>query len=83
LPPVVEKEELTWIRGLDQVALCKPEAPYKYGRCFCEICGTSLDEIRSEEDSFPIAVNALDTALSLRTQFHEFVAEKPAWCQIC
>lgn len=83
MPPVVEKEELTWTRGLDQVALFKPEAPYKYGRCCCEICGTSLGESLSKEDSFPIAANALDTALSLRTQFHEFVAEKPARYEVC
>ena len=79
----VKKEELTWIRGKDQVARYQPEAPYKYGRCFCKICGTSLGEILSEEDSFPIAANALDTETGLKNQFHEFVSEKPAWYEIC
>ena len=79
----VKKEDLTWIRGKDQVALYQPEAPYKYGRCFCKICGTSLGEILSEEDSFPIAANALDTETGLKNQFHEFVSEKPAWYEIC
>ncbi|NNE83107.1 MAG: GFA family protein [Alphaproteobacteria bacterium] len=79
----VKKEDLKWIRGKEQVALYQPEPPYKYGRCFCRICGTSLGEILSEEDSFPIAANALDTELGLKNQFHEFVAEKPSWSDIC
>ena len=57
----IRREHLNWIQGKDQVALYQPEAPYKYGRCFCKNCGTSLGEILSEEDSFPIAANALDT----------------------
>ena len=79
----VEKADLTWIQGKDRVALYRPTAPYKYGRCFCEICGTSLGEILSDEDSFPIPANAFDTGLTLRNQFHEFVSEKPAWSDIC
>lgn len=79
----VKKVDLRWVSGKDQVALYKPEAPYKYGRCFCKNCGTSLGEILSEEDSFPIAVNALDTEISLKNQFHEFVVEKPSWYEIC
>ena len=70
-------------RGKEEVALYQPEAPYKYGRCFCRICGTSLGEILSEEASFPISAQAIDTDLGLRNQFHEFVAEKPGWYEIC
>lgn len=77
-----KKADLTWVTGKDQVALYRPQAPYKYGRCFCKICGTSLGEILSEEDSFPIAANALDTEISLKNQFHEFVTEKPSWYEI-
>ncbi|WP_248156386.1 GFA family protein [Roseibium sediminicola] len=79
----VRKEHLTWIKGKDQVALYQPQAPYKYGRCFCKTCGSSLGEILSEEDSFPIAANALDTDIGTRNKFHEFVAEKPSWYEIC
>ena len=79
----VKKEDLVWHRGRDQVALFQPEAPYKYGRCFCRNCGTSLGEILSEEDSFPIAAHAIDTEIALRNQFHEHVAEKPVWYEIC
>lgn len=79
----VKKTDLKWIQGQDQVALYQPEPPYKYGRCFCKVCGTSLGEILSDEDSFPIAANALDSEFALKNQFHEFVNEKPSWYEIC
>ncbi len=78
----VKREDLKWIQGKDHVALYQPAPPYKYGRCFCRICGTSLGEILSGEDSFPIAANAFDTELGLKNQFHEYVSEKPSWCEI-
>ncbi len=79
----VKRESLKWIQGKEHVVRYQPDPPYKYARCFCKICGTSLGEILSEEDSFPIAANALDGALDLRNKFHEFVAEKPSWYEIC
>lgn len=79
----VNKDDLEWIAGKDQVQLFAPTAPYKYGRCFCKTCGTSLGEILSEEDSFPITANVLDTDPVVRNRFHEFVAEKPDWYSIC
>lgn len=79
----IKKKDLKWIQGREYVQLFEPIAPYKYGRCFCKTCGTSLGEILSGEDSFPIAANALDGNLDLKNQFHEFVAEKPSWYEIC
>lgn len=79
----IKKADLIWGQGRDNVALYQPDAPYKYGRCFCKTCGTSLGEILSEEDSFPIAANALDDDFGLTNQFHEFVSEKPEWSLIC
>ena len=78
----VRKQDVRWIQGRENVETYQPDAPYKYGRCFCRTCGTSLGEILSDEDSFPIAANALDDEISIRNQFHEFVAEKPAWLAI-
>ncbi|WP_444518279.1 GFA family protein [Roseobacter insulae] len=79
----IKKDDLKWIEGRDLVQLFAPVAPYKYGRCFCKTCGTSLGEILSEAESFPIAANTLDGDLDLQNRFHEFVAEKPAWSHIC
>ncbi|WP_366942100.1 GFA family protein [uncultured Litoreibacter sp.] len=79
----VKQEDLRWIAGKDCVQVFVPTAPYKYARCFCKVCGTSLGEILSPEDSFPIAVNALDGDIELTNQSHEFVGEKPSWYTIC
>ncbi|WP_422025419.1 GFA family protein [Pyruvatibacter mobilis] len=78
----IKKADLTWVSGRDNVAVYAPEAPYQYARCFCKTCGTSLGEILSEEDSFPISAHTLDTPLEITNTFHEFVAEKPTWSQI-
>ena len=75
----VKKDSLRWVSGKDQVSLYQPQAPFKYGRCFCKICGTSLGEILSDEDSFPISANAFDGNLGLRVQFEEHAGDKPAW----
>jgi len=79
----VKKESLKWIQGRDHVQLFEPASPYKYVRCFCGICGTSLGEILSDDESFPISANTLDGEIGLRNRFHEFVAEKPSWLEIC
>ena len=78
----VKKDDLTWVQGRDQVRRYEPVVPYTYPRCFCGTCGTSLGEILSEDDSFPIAANCLDDDVGLKPRFHEFVAEKPAWYDI-
>ncbi len=79
----VKRKDLKWLQGQEHVMLYQPAPPYKYCRCFCKVCGTSLGEILSKEDSFPIAANALDGGLELKNQFHEFVVEKPSWYEIC
>ena len=78
----VRRDTLRWVQGQDQVRVYEPESPYTYRRCFCGTCGTSLGEILSQEDTFPIAANTLDTPIDLQNRFHEFVAEKPAWLGI-
>ncbi len=78
-----KREDLVWVQGKHDVGIYQPKAPYKYGRCFCKHCGSSLGEILSEEDSFPIAANALDDEVDVQVSFHEFVSEKPSWYDIC
>ncbi|MCJ8324310.1 MAG: GFA family protein [Rhizobiales bacterium] len=79
----VKKEDLKWVQGKEQVVVFQPHPPYKYERCFCKLCGTSLGEILSDLASFPIAANALDSGLDVKNSHHEFVDEKPAWYKIC
>jgi hypothetical protein len=79
----VKKEDLKWIQGKEHIEVFQPQAPYKYERSFCKICGTSLGEILSDMDSFPIAANTIDTELAVENSLHEFVDEKPGWYEIC
>ena len=75
----VRGADLRWVQGREDVSMHAPESPYKYGRCFCRHCGTSLGEILSEAESFPISAHALDDDAGLEVAFHEFTAEKPSW----
>lgn len=79
----VKKSSLTWLEGKEKIQVFKAAKPYVYDRCFCAVCGSSLGEIKSDEDSFPIAANALDGEFDLKNQSHEFVGEKPSWYEIC
>lgn len=78
----VKQGDVTWLQGRELVTRYIPEPPYKYERCFCSRCGTSFGEILSDEETFAISANALDGDLGLKVKFHEFVAEKPGWCEI-
>lgn len=79
----VKAADFRWIAGQDLVQRHAPGAPYKYVRSFCRACGSALGEIGSDADSFPVAANLLDDDPGVRPRFHEFVAEKPAWYDIC
>ena len=79
----VDRATFRWIGGQDMVARYEPDPPHKFARCFCRRCGTALGELDSPEPSFPIPANCLDDDPGVRNRFHEFVAEKPAWYEIC
>lgn len=79
----VRRDTFSWIAGEANVERYGPAAPYRFVRSFCRTCGTALGEIGSEAESFPIAAHCLDDDPQVRNRFHEFVAEKPAWYDIC
>lgn len=68
--------------GRDKIATYKAVAPYKYDRCFCSVCGSSLGEVLSGSKSFPVSANCFDGELGIENQFHEFTSEKPNWLKI-
>ncbi|WP_421933491.1 GFA family protein [Phenylobacterium sp.] len=78
----VRRETFRWVAGEELVAVYAPEAPFKHARRFCRRCGSSLGEAGADADAFPIAAHSLDDDPGVRIRFHEFVAEKPAWCEI-
>ncbi len=79
----VKRDSFTLVSGTDFITTFSPADPYKYNRCFCSRCGTSLGEVTSSSDSFPIAANCFDDKLDMGNRFHEFVKEKPDWYSIC
>ncbi len=80
---IIKKDSLIMTSGEEFVATYLPEEGYKYKRNFCRKCGTSLGEIISSEEMFPIPANTIDGDLPLPNSFHEFVSEKPNWYEIC
>lgn len=80
---LVNKDTVKITQGKEFIATYVPEEGYKYKRNFCKNCGTSLGEIISEDEMFPIPANAIDSKLTLKNTFHEFVSEKPEWYEIC
>jgi hypothetical protein len=79
----VNRTSFSLLAGACSIATYKPRPPYKYERCFCSHCGTSLGEITSSSESFPIAANCFDDELAIANRFHEFIKEKPSWYDIC
>ena len=76
---MIRRDTLTWVSGKESVAAYVPGEPFKYTRCFCSQCGSSLGEILSEEEKFPIAANSLDADPQIKVWFHEHAASRPSW----
>ena len=76
---IVDSSTFSWIAGKEFVAEYSPEKPFKYDRCFCNQCGSSLGEVLSEDDKFPVAANSLDSDPNIEVTLHEHVASKPTW----
>ena len=67
------------LSGRDKIKAFPPVPPFMYPRMFCVVCGTSLGELTSGEEMFPIPANCFDDDLGLPIRFHDHVADKPAW----
>lgn len=79
----VERDSFALVSGADAVVTYRPAAPYKYNRCFCSHCGTSLGDITADSPFFPVSANCFDDELGIGNQFHMFVKDKPSWYGIC
>lgn len=80
---IIKKESLQITSGREFIATYMPEENYKYKRNFCSHCGTSLGELASSDEMFPVPANTIDSEIPIPVTFHEFVSEKPSWYQIC
>ncbi len=76
---MVDAEGFELVSGREQIVEFRPEPPFKYVRCFCGRCGTSLGEMTSDGKMFPIPVDCFDEDLGIEIRFHEHVATRPSW----
>jgi hypothetical protein len=76
---MVKAEHFEIRSGRERIVEYPPEAPFKFARCFCGKCGTSLGEMVSSDKMFPIPVGCFDEDLGVEIRFHEHVATKPSW----
>lgn len=79
----VRAEHFRWLQGRELVERYEPEPPFHLVHCFCRRCGTHLGEPDTSPKGFPVAANALDDDPGVRTAFHEHVAHKAPWVEIC
>lgn len=79
---MVEAAGFRLLSGREHVVEYPPVPPFKYRRCFCGKCGTSLGEMVSDEKMFPVPVNCFDEDIGMEIRFHEHVATRPSWCVI-
>lgn len=79
---LVDAGTVTVEGGREHIVEYQPEAGFKYVRCFCGRCGTSLGEITASEGMMPIPLDCFDEDLGVEIGFHEHVATKPSWCLI-
>lgn len=75
-------ENFKLIRGQEYISTYQPEEGNKYSRNFCSRCGSSLGEMLSGLDSFPLPANLLDSKLELKITFNEFIEDKPSWVEV-
>jgi hypothetical protein len=76
---MVDADSFELQAGAEHVTHYEPEPPFKYRRSFCGRCGTSLGELGSGGDMFPVSVDCFDTPVDLEIRFHEHVATRPSW----
>jgi hypothetical protein len=76
---MVDAASFALVGGREHIHQYQPEPGFKYRRCFCGTCGTSLGEMLSDEKMFPIPTECFDDDLGMEIRFHEHVATKPAW----
>lgn len=74
-------DDLRITRGEDAIARLTPGPDWKFERCFCKDCGTSLGDLVTG-DIYVVAASALDDDPGIRPTAHIHTASKPDWYEI-
>lgn len=78
---VGKAEHLTITEGEVAIAQIEPGPDWKFKRCFCRDCGTSLGDMVTG-DIYVVAASALDDDPGIRPMAHIHTAAKPDWYDI-
>ena len=74
-------DDLQVTSGQEQIAKVLPGPEWKFERCFCKECGTSLGDMATG-DIYVIAASALDDDPGILPTLHIHTGSKPDWYQI-
>lgn len=77
------RSTFTLLSGQEQIATGEPDAWHGHTRCFCARCGSALGAINSTSHEVPLPAHLFDGEIGIRNGFHQLVAEKPAWHEVC
>ena len=78
---VGKADDLLVTEGHTEIAKVSPGPDWKFERCFCKECGTSLGDMAAG-DVYVIAASALDDDPGIRPTAHIHTASKPDWYEI-
>jgi hypothetical protein len=78
---VGKAKDLEITEGQTEIAKYSPGPDWKFERCFCKTCGTSLGDMATG-DIYVIAASALDDDPNIRPSVHIHTASKPDWYEI-
>jgi len=73
--------DFSLLEGEDAIAKYKPGPGWKFERCFCKHCGTSLGDMVTG-DIYVVAASALDDDPGIRPMAHIHCASKPDWYEL-
>ena len=78
---VGKADDLLITEGYTEIAKYSPGSKWKFERCFCKNCGTSLGDMATGE-IYVVAASALDDEPDIRPSMHIHAASKPDWYEI-
>lgn len=78
---VGKAKDLSVTEGHAEIAKFKPGPDWKFERCFCKNCGTSLGDMATG-DVYVVAASALDDEPGIKPTMHIHAASKPDWYEI-
>ena len=78
---VGKADDLSITEGQAEIKKFKPGPDWKFERCFCKVCGTSLGDMATG-DVYVVAASALDDDPGVRPIAHIHAASKPDWYDI-